>query len=208
MLDTFLSTFASIVSSLAWPIVVVCALKKFREPIIRFIDRIKSVNKEGSIILRDPQTSAKEPDAFSKFQEGLDSSLFLDEQSKIEKYLLAQELTDPADARKSLVHMLARTAIFGQFEIVQIQLYKSQLDTLNFLNRQPASKMYLTINYYAPAVVAFPEYYKNRLFDVWFGFLQHSGLVVEDNVGIRITPRGREFLKWRVSNGRPDPLYF
>ena len=88
--------------------------------------------------------------------------------------------------------MLARTVIFSQFEIVQSQIYGSQLKTLNFLNEQssiPPSKSTLNALFYRSAVTNFPGIYENRPFDAWFGFLKHSGLVVEAGGLVRISVR-------------------
>ena len=70
-----------------------------------------------------------------------------------------------------------------------------------------ASKAALKALFYDKAVTDFPEWYENRTFDQWFEFLREQSLVAEAEAGIRISVRGREFLKWRVEHGRSGPWF-
>ena len=102
----------NIFSYFAWPlsvvVVVVVFLWMFRNPIVRFIDRTKSVSKEGIRAYDDPQLSTKSPDALTKFLDGFHSPLFLETESFIDKEMQDKGVTDPADVRKALLKMLAR----------------------------------------------------------------------------------------------------
>ena len=60
-------------SSFAWPLAVVVLgvvfMAVFRRPISRFIDRTRSVSKDGVRAYEDPQLSAKKPEALAEFLE-------------------------------------------------------------------------------------------------------------------------------------------
>ena len=179
----------------------------FRRPISRLFDRTEKISVKGLRTYPDSQFSAGTPDALTKFLEGFDSPLFLGVQAEIEERLKADGLTDSVDVRKPLVKMLARAVIFTHFEVVQSEIFASQLSALTFLNEHPTSKDDLKKFFYDPAVTNFRAIYEKRPFGMWFGYLQHNDLVVETEMGISISSRGREFLKWRVEGARPAPVF-
>ena len=203
----------SIFSYFAWPlfavVVVVIFLWMFRDPIVRFIDRTKSVTKEGVRAYDDAQLSTRSPDALTEFLDGFHSPLFLETESDIDKTMQDRGVTDPADVRKALLKMLARAVIFGQFEGVQGSIFASQLTALQFLNEQaePVPKATLKGHFYDKAVNDFAIWHANRTFDQWLEFLQRQTLVVDADAGVSISGRGVEFLKWRVGNRRVGPWF-
>ncbi len=204
----------SVLSSFAWPgamlAVAVVFMWRFRDPITRFIDRTRSVSREGVRAYDDPQPSARRPDAPTEFFDEFESPLFLEVESDIDRDLHARGITDPTFARKFLLKTLARTFIFGQFESVESHIFASQFKALNFLNEQPAPIPMATIevSFYAMARETFPEFYENLAFERWLFYLQNNSLVVETPTGISISGRGREFLKWCVENGRYGQRHF
>ena len=198
-------------SGIGWPLATVMMfavfLVMFRDPIVRFIDRIRSVSKEGVHSYDDVQRSAPGPSALAEFLGGFHSPLFHEVESGIDKLIQDQGLTDSADVRKALLTMLARAVIFGEFEGVHSSIFASQISALNFLNAQaaPVSKATLEVNFYNKAVTDFPSLYRNRTFGQWLDFLLGRALVVDADAGVSISARGMEFLKWRVDNRRAVP---
>ena len=188
----------------------------FREQIRQLLGRATSLSK-GSIRFRkdgaraheDAQSSAGKPDALAEFLEEFESTLFRDTESEIEKDLQARGFTDPDDVRKVLLKTLARAAIFGDFRVIQLVIFASQFNALRFLNVQhiPTTKATLKANFYDHAVASFPMTYENRKFDEWLDYLKGQELVIGTEEGISLSVRGREYLKWTVENGFPEPWY-
>ena len=203
----------SILPSFAWPLAMVVLgmvfMWLFRDQIGRFIDRTKSVSKEGVRAYDESQLSAKKPGALTEFFESYHSSLLLEVESAIEKDFRDQGLTDPTDVRKALVKRLAGAVIWGQFEALQSSIFASQIEALMLLNGvpQPIPKTDLEAFIYDKAATNFPEWHENRTFDQWFEFLRAQVLVVEAEAGVNISVRGREFLKWRIEQGRSGPWF-
>lgn len=201
-----------IVSSFAWPLAVVTLgfvfIGVFRRPISRFIDRTRSVSKDGVRAFDDPQPPAKKPDALAKFLETYHNPLLLEEEDAIEEEIKNLGLTDPADIRKALSKGLAANRIMRWFEAAQYHIYASQVAALTYLNAQPdpVPKDGLR-GFYDKAAADFPILYASRTFDQWFAFLTAHRLVAEGDAGIGISGTGRQFLQWRVNQGHAGPWH-
>lgn len=226
-----ISAFASVLAALAWPAVVFCLVMQFREPIGRFIDRIKRLNWRS---LQLEATRQQTPKGLDEAAESFDAktlfskkirvasenrlfhnamSLIQKELSLIQEYLsLFQEgrsLQQPMDwdEQEYLKTKLARAVISLYFEGVQRQIFASQVNALNLLNEQPMSKPILKSHFYDPAVIKFPELHKNRSFEEWIGYLTGQRLVDEMEDEIEISSDGQEFLDWRLKNRRAGPYH-
>ena len=210
----------SVLAPFAWPIAVVVFgvffLLLFQKQIRQLLGRATSFGKEGlrfhkdgDRAYEDAQHSAKRPDALTEFFEELETPLFREVESEIEEYMQTRGVTDPADVKKVLVKMLARAAIFGNFQVVQNGIFASQFNALSFLNAQaaPTTKATLKSLFYDKAVANFQKTYENRTFGEWLGYLQGQALVIETEEGMLLSYRGREFLIWRVDNGFSQPWY-
>ena len=210
----------SCLSFVAWPMAAVvfgvAFLLLFQKQIRQLLGRAKSFgkdgvrfDKEGDRTYEDEQLSAKRPDAPTEFYDEFESPLFLEVESDIEKELQDRGVTDPTFTRKFLLKTLARTFIFRQFEAVHSVIYASQLRSLMFLNIQPTltTEAELKSRFYDTAVVNFPITYKDRAFGEWLGYLQRQALIIGKEERISLSLRGREFLKWRVDNGFPEPPF-
>ena len=201
-----------IVSSFAWPLAVVALglafIGVFKDPISRFIDRTRSVSRDGVSAFEDPQPAAKAPDALAKFLETYHNPLLLEEEDALKEEIKKLGLTDPTDIQKALSKGLAANRIMRWFEAAQYRVFASQVAALNYLNAQPGPipKDGLR-DFYDKATADFPILHAGRTFDQWFAFLTAQRLVAEGDAGIGISVAGREFLQWRVNQGHSGPWY-
>lgn len=196
-----------------WPLVVlilgVAFMFVFKAPIGRFLDRTKSVSKEGVQAYDEGQQTTTKPDALAQFLEGYHSPLLLETETLIEEELKKRGLTNPTDAIKALRKSLAGILLALQFERVYNSIFTSQVAVLIFLNGRagtPTPETELE-SFFTGAAAEYPKAYENRTFEEWLGFLTAQLLVLETKEGVAITVRGREFLKWRVDEGRAGPYY-
>ena len=199
-------------SSFAWPLAVVVLgvvfMGVFRRPISRFIDRTRSVSKDGVRAYEDPQLSAKNPEALAEFLETYHSPLLLEVEDALEGEIKNLGLTNPADIRKALSKGLAANRIVRQFEAAQYHIFASQVAALTYLNAQPDLILKDALQvFYDKAAADFPMLYVERTFDQWFVFLTAQGLVAEGDAGVGISVAGREFLRWRVNQGHSGPWH-
>ena len=199
-------------SSFAWPLAVVALgvvfMGVFRRPIIRFIDRTRSVSKDGVRAYEYPQPTARKPDALAEFLETYHNPLLLEVEDALEGEIKNLGLTDPADIRKALSKELAANRIVRWFEAAQYQIFPSQVAALTYLNAQPGPIPEDGLRgFYEKAAADFPLLYVERTFDQWFEFLTTQQLVANGDGGVRISVAGREFLQWRVTQGHSGPWH-
>ena len=201
-----------VMSSFAWPLAVVALgvvfMLVFRRSISRFIDRTRSVSKDGVRAYEDPQPSAKKPDALAEFLETYHSPLLLEVENALEGEIEKLGLTDPADIRKALSKGLAANRIVRWFEAAQYHIFASQVAALTYLNAQPGPILKESLQgFYDKAAAEFPHLYIGRTFEQWFAFLTAQRLVAEGDAGVGISVAGREFLQWRVNQGHSGPWH-
>jgi hypothetical protein len=89
-------------------------------------------------------------------------------------------------------------------DITWAYIWRSQFLMLAELNR---SNGYLSVNlaksFYDKAVIDYPSYYTNYLFDQWLGFIQSQGLLIRHpSEMLEITVRGRDFLSYSAHTSR------
>lgn len=208
-------------SAFAWPSAVVLlgviVIAVFRAPLVRFLDRTKSISKSGLHAYDDAQlaganqqqvTPAK-PDALTEFLEGFHSPLLLEIENTIEEEIKTRGLATPADIHKALRKSLAVTIIQWQFERLDNFIWGSQTAVLHYLNPKVKPEHRTDIEpFYTTAAEAYPKLYANYSFDEWLSFLANQMLILKDGSdAVMITVRGREYLKWRIENGRSGPYY-
>jgi hypothetical protein len=88
-----------------------------------------------------------------------------------------------------------------QFEEIWHNIFGSQIKVLQQLNGE-ALKRATIFGYYADAALDGPQMYSGYSFDKWLGFMRSELLLKEDGELIRITVKGRAFLKFLVEEGR------
>jgi hypothetical protein len=195
-----------------WPLATLIFLVVFavifRKALERFIDRVKSVSRDGVSTESVPKDQVQE----SKTQtvEDLlrlgDSTLLKEVESAI-KVTLAQKGLDISSSTASvLTSHLAATQIALEFEQVYSMLFGSQLYLLKTLNEFKVTGLdseYVQ-KHYDHVKGLFPESFANWSVDQYMDFLISRVLVRLDLGRYHITVRGAEFLLWMVRESRRE----
>lgn len=201
--------------ALAWPgaavVFGVFFVVMFRKNVSRLLDRTKSVGKEGLVAYDEQQKQAAlmQPDAITQFLEGYHSPLLLEVERNINAELEKRGLTSPPDANKALRKSLGAMMIEYLFEKTENSIWGSQIEALTFLNGRaplPTPTEELEV-YFTKAAAAYPRLYEDRTFQDWLAYLTQQLFVGVNEHGATITLRGREYLKWRVDQGRVGPTW-
>jgi hypothetical protein len=118
--------------------------------------------------------------------------------------------TQNTEAKASALLTLAAAAtVMSSFERIESLIWGSQITLLEFLNMAAngAPRDHLKTAFYDSAVKRFPDVLKNQDFDAYLTFLRSWDLIAEDQNGIvGITPRGKDYLIWRLRQGRVPRL--
>ena len=195
----------------AWPIsVVIIALffmVQFKEPIGALLSKTKKIGKSGLETHDYAQIPAdvESKQAIEEFMATFDNPLLKENEDNIDQDLAERGLTG-ADAQRALVRSLAGTQILLGFEKVQTTIFASQIDLLTHLNGAAAGiDIAQAVEFFDDAAAEYPNLYENRSFEEWLTYLSSWGLVGIEDQRLTISQVGREFLKWRLSEGRIGP---
>jgi hypothetical protein len=198
----------------AWPIAFVLValvfMGMFKSPISALLNRTKKVGKSGLETHDHAQLLAPAEDrsALADYMGQWDNPLLKEQEAEILKDLEDRGLGDPEAARTVLVRTLAGTQLRLLFENIQTSIFASQIALLIHLNGLPEG---LEISgarvFFEGAASDFPTLYEGRTFEDWAGFLGSFNLVTTEHQRVGISRVGREFLKWRLEDGRLGPTY-
>lgn len=201
----------TLIAVLAWPIVVLVialvALFMFRGQVGALIGRTKRVGK-GVLETFDSQPAqpTEETKPVEEFLRTFDNPLLVEAEALILKDLKDRKLEAPADRERALVRSLASTNILAHFERVYGLIWASQLASLRYLNpRDSGAEISDLTILYESAKADYPLWYDSYSFERWLGFLKAVNLVTEQNTRVFITVAGREFLKYLIATGKPNP---
>ena len=152
-------------SVLAWPGVVLVAavvfMVMFRSNIGRFLDRTKSVGKDGVRAYDEPaalppqQPVVPPNDALLKRLEEYHNPLLREVEENIANDLKARGLTNLNDANKALIKSLAGTQLLLEFERVENTIFASQVAALTFLNPRTPTQLSDIEPFYSAAPIIF-----------------------------------------------------
>lgn len=193
--------------AIAWPAaVVITALVffwLFREQIGGLIARTKKVSRGG--IEADAQSQAIGAAAASSAAEKLlresDTVLITEQEELFAQQLDKLGFESAEDRARYLLRQLTVCTILRTFEFTYFLIFGSQIIALQQLNGRDD----MTLDDLKPmhdfAAAAYPAVYERFSFEAWFGFLGHSSLVLRDGEDVRITVRGREFLRYLIAAG-------
>ena len=200
--------------SFAWPIAIVALgvlfMWIFRVQIGRLLDRTKSIGRGGLHAYDEGQQATIKPDAIAQFLEGYHSPLLLELEADIDEEATKRGLINSPDLIKALRKSLAGVVISLEFERTENTIFASQVAALVHLNgRAPTPSPLADVErFYSSAAEQYAKFYEKVDFGRWYGYLKARGLIREDPGGVTITVRAREYLKWRVDEGRSGPHYF
>lgn len=146
-------------------------------------------------------TITASPPAIEDFYRTYDGELLKEVEAglrtTVEKY--------PSGERENFLVRLISAGIVGYwFDLDWAYIFKSQVLALQELNTRDLKREGL-LAYYDKAVAQYPVPYANYSFEQWLGWLRTNVLIREDGDLIKITIRGKEFLKNMVHLRRsPD----
>jgi hypothetical protein len=128
------------VSALAWPLCVciaaLIAVLIFRKEISRFIERTRTITKEG-VTTEAPGsqevTSAPKASSAEKLLKGFDNQLLVEQENLITNFL-KEENVHGAERERVLVRFLAAAYIVNRFENTYRSIWGSQFRALEMLN--------------------------------------------------------------------------
>lgn len=106
-----------------------------------------------------------------------------------------------ADRERYLIRVIASGFILVVFEFTWNSIYQSQVNALQALNKQPL-KIEDVRPVFQRAATEHPEVYGSYSFEQWLAYLRTQILIKDHAVGLEITVRGREFLKYLIATGR------
>ena len=158
----------------------------------------------------DGQTTQKgdETKGLDEFLHSFDSPILLEVEQGVLNDLKTRKIESPEDREKALVRALAASNVAIHFERAANSIWASQLAYLRFLNSSGLNTDIAgAVTFYDQAKYQYPEFYEDYDVDRWLGFLREFKLVGQENSKIFITIAGREFLKYLIALGKPEPLY-
>ena len=126
--------------------------------------------------------------------------------AEVEQALRQTAATVPAHERERYLYRgLTVAYVYSQFERLWYLIYGSQIKLLQQLNHADLKRQDAFF-FYTDAAVAYPNEYVAYSFDQWIGFLRANNVIREDGDLVRITVRGRDFLKYMIDEAMPIHL--
>jgi hypothetical protein len=194
----------------AWPLAAllfgITFVLIFRAPVVRLLDRTKAVGTSGIQAYDAPQTAVAPRDAVEELLEGYQNPLLLEVEGQIDELLKARGIADLAQV-KVLRKLCANAVILAEFERLAAVIYKSQIAALEYLNGHSPALREQMQPFYDDAASNYPRMYEHHDFKGWLDFMFSQVLIRQDKEELSITVRGREFLKWRLQEGRLGPYH-
>jgi hypothetical protein len=207
-----------------WPVVALIlglvAILAFRKQLADLVGRTEKI-KDWVVA---PKPSNPVPQAIEKQVKQLDAftasfhptHLKLQEDA-IEAWLKADGVTIETANERQMLRYLAAVQLSSTCERLASQIYVSQLNGLRWVNTQPAGAAIDQFRpFYDVGAKQSPLIYANFSFEQWFAFLKVQTLVVRSETPSatsvlgqdmwRITYLGKDFLKYFVDQGKPEPI--
>ena len=196
----------SILKIVRWPSAFVLVILFFLKPLGLWIGRWRSlkggkwgIEAAGS---QAGATEAGKPQA-SDLLKVFDNALVVQNEEAIWRHL--KKVEGGPERERVVVRFLSAAQLALSFEKTYNLIWGSQIAALEFLNTvSTAGAEILSLQpFYEEAKAADPMRYATYTFDQWIGFLHWAQLIVRSENHVVVTPAGREFLKYLVSEGHP-----
>ena len=203
----------SLLASIGWPLAALLFglvfIAAFFGPIRRFIERIKSLGKEGVTTLEalpSTQIAEQKKKAVEDLMRMPDSALLNELEDIIVRDLANRHLDTKSDTTKVLVRHLAATQIALEFEQVHSVIFGSQLYLLKKLNEAASAGLEPAVidKHFDHVLKLFSDQLGSWSKDDYLRFLFNRGLIRTDEGRYRITVRGNDFLMWLIRMGRSE----
>lgn len=203
---------SQVLSSIGWPVAAllfaVFFVLIFYKPLHGFIERIRSVGKDG--VSTDAIPKAQMAESKKQAVEDLmrlgDSALLREVEAAIFADLQHRGLDSEGDSAKVLTRHLAATQIALEFEQVHSVIFGSQIFLLKKLNEYQGTGLdpsYVE-DHFKHVQELFPSGLGHWSLDQYLSFLLNRLLLRMDFGKYHITVRGAEFLMWLVRMGRNE----
>jgi hypothetical protein len=193
------------IDALAWPavglVLGLVGIAAFRGPIVRKIDRITRASREGVSFERqqDPDPPKSETQSFAELMNLPISATVLAREKVVAHQLTSLPLKTDAERIAVMQRVVASVNVDLEFTRIAHIIFGSQLNFLVQLagtrNGLPKAQAEAA---YTAAVGQFPDFYKERPFEQWLGYMVASGLVQVVAENLDITQYGSDFLKFLV----------
>ena len=203
---------AAIIASIGWPVAVLVfavffALLFFR-PLRDFINRVRSVGKDGVTTADIPKAQIAETKktAVEDLMRLGDSAMLKEVETAILGELERRSLDATGDSVRVLAHHLAATQIALEFEQVHSVIFGSQIFLLKKLNEFSGDGLdpsYVQ-KHFDQVQGLFSEGLSDWTVEKYLSFLLYRLLIRMDFGKYHITVRGAEFLIWLVRMGRSE----
>ena len=194
---------------LIWPGVVlllgVFLILILRKPLGRLIDRVTHIDKSGIRAAAQDVARAKIDQkqlvSSRDLMEVGFSPVIRDQETLIKGYLGNIQF-DSLDEREALLlRALARSQVNAQFDRTSMLIYGSQLELVVEASSRPAGIGEDEVKKKFDEVkTADPVFHEQTTLDSYRGFLLNSGVLAVEGDRLKITPLGKEFLKFLVDS--------
>ena len=143
-----------------------------------------------------------------EFFRTFENPLIVEVEQNISKDLENRLINSPPDREKTLIRALASSIIISHFEEIRNSIWASQIYLLRFINSNSEGvDIAIAELVYEKAKSDYPSWFENYLFQGWIAFLSSRILIRQQDSKYFITIRGREFLKYLLDCGKPEPLH-
>lgn len=191
---------------LGLPLIVVC-----RKEVRDLVKRIISISPKSGITVTPQPTQVLPTNPAGPALASADLSRRV--AANVDPYVLDQRINGicaefdsheikPGQREELLIELLAGALTREAWERIYLLIFGSQIRLLQNLNQLPdglaeseARKMHQS------AATQQPELYQRVSFDSWISFVESTGLVSQHGEKYVITPYGRGFLKYLISQG-------
>lgn len=189
-----------LVTALLWPLVSILFLYLFREPLSRFMDRVKKVGGtyfEASMGDQLQQQEEK-PSNLAELELVIPKEVVaiqLEETKNVFTPLLGQG----KDREEALFKIVASMTVAIKYHRIEAGIFGSQLALLLDLNSKSAG---VALNdakvFYDRAVQQYPATYASYSYDQWLAFLTMHSLVLIQNGAVSLTTLGRGYINFLI----------
>lgn len=194
---------------LIWPAAVVLlagfVIWLTREPLRRLVDRITSVDKSGIHAAPQQAIVAEEGTKAVSSQDLMElnfNSVIAEQEGLLREALSKIDCSLPGSRESLLLRALARAVVASQFERTSMLIYGSQLELVVEATSRPAGiDEGMVERKFKEAKAAHSVFHERTNLESFRGFLLGNRLLIAEGDRLRITPFGKEFLKFLVDNG-------
>lgn len=143
---------------------------------------------------------AAEPEGHSSSAIIAESSLSQAQKIQLDAVKTWLQFLPPTDREEQTAIALANWQLSWNFEVLNQQVFGSQLSVLGQANTSVTSESSLK-SAYDLAVSYYPQTYANYPFESWLGWMVNVGLLYKHGDGFITTAYGREFLRYLIGRG-------